>query len=168
MKKILSILARQLTSFITLTILSSASLVSQHSVSNQVVTLGVLELNKVMVSNELLALESPGYSDTRQPEPSVVTAQTRLVWTSNGEQRKISVASKQASRSCIVRVNLQEMNGHIGPKHELELKDASTHDFIRGLSKSAGSCGIGFSVHMSDPEGAQAHVHSIAYTVTSS
>ena len=167
MKQINSILARQLRSFLILTIFSSASLVSQRSVSNQVVTLEVLELNKVTVSNELLALESPGYGDT-MPEASVVTAQTRLVWTSNGDFRKISVASKQASSSCIVRVNLQEMNGHIGPKRELELKDASTHDFIRRLSRSAGSCGIRFSVYMSDPRGTQAHVHSMIYTVTSS
>ena len=166
MKQTLSILARQLTNFFIVTIISTATLLSQHSVSNQVVTLEVLELNKVVVSNELLALESPGYNDFR-PEASVVTAQTRLVWTSNGDRRKISVASKHASTSCVVHVTLQEVNGRIGPKHELELRDSSTHDFIRGLSKSAGSCGIRFSVYTSDPEGGQVHVHSIVYTVTS-
>jgi len=168
MKQIISILAGRLRLFFVLTIFSSVSLLSQYSVSNQVVTIEVLELNTVKVAHELLALKSPGYGDRKQSAAEVVTAQTRLVWTSNGDRRKISIASKQASKSCIVRIDLLEMNGRIGPKHELELRDSSTRDFIRGLSKSAGSCGIRFSVYMSDPEGYPAHLHSIVYTVTSS
>lgn len=167
MKQIISIPARHLTSFIILSILSSAALFSQYSVSNQVVTLEVLELNKVIVSNQLLALGSSLYYQD-SVEGSVVSAQTRLVWTSNGERRKISVASKQASRSCVVHITLQEINGHTGVRRQLELTDTSTHDFVDGLSKSAGSCGVRFSVFMRDPEGEPAHFHSIIYTVTSS
>ena len=167
MKQIISILARHTASFIILSILNSATLLSQYSASNQVVTLEVLELNKVIVSKQLLALESPLYYQSSSEGP-VVSAQTRLVWTSNGEWRKISVASKQASRSCIVHISLQEMNGDTNARHQLELTDASTHDFIQGLSKSAGSCGVRFSVIMRDPDGEPAHFHSVVYTVTSS
>ncbi len=167
MKPSTFILARVISSFAIVTIFGSASLVSQPSASSQVVTLEVVELNKVMVSTELLMLESSG-SDMTGAEDSVVTGQTRLVWTSNGGWRKVSVTSRQATRSCIVRVNLQDVNGHVGSNHELELSDASTYDLIRGLSKSAGSCGIKFSVQWSDPGVAEKRVLSIAFTVTSS
>lgn len=165
MKHIAQKLAGRLSRLTGLLILTSTTLVSQPSVSNQVITLEVLELNKVFLSKDLLPLE-PVAVPWNRPDRMVISGQTRLVWTSNGDTRKISVSSKQASESCVVRIELSEARGFAPVGGQLELIDSTTYDFIRGISKSAGSCGLRFHVLTNDPQGAQPHAHVIVYTVT--
>lgn len=167
MKQIIKTMAVRLSRLTGLLILSSAALLSQPSISNQIVTLEVLELNNIFLSKDLLALEPVAVLEN-SAERSVISGKARLVWMSNGGARKISIASKQASPTCLVRVNLSAVQGSTSAANTLELRDAATHDFIRGLSKSAGSCEVAFLVVADDPERAQPHFHAIVYTVTSS
>lgn len=164
MKKIIHILASRLSS---LSILTSVTLFSQPSASNQVVTLEVLELNKIHISRDLLALEPVAVLEA-SAERLVVSGESSLVWMSNGGSRKISISSKQASPSCVVRVNVSAVRGSISAAPKLELRDVSTYDFVRELSRSAGSCEMRFVVVTDDPERVRPHFHAILYTVTSS
>lgn len=167
MKQIIRILAGRLPRFSGFLILSSATLLSQPSASNQVVTLEVLELNKIFLSKDFLSLDPVAVLESFA-ERSAVSGRARLVWTSNGGARKISIASKLASPSCLVRVDLTAVQGSTAAKNRLELDDASTQDFIHGLSKSAGSCEVVFLVVTNDPEWVRPHIHAVVYTVTSS
>ncbi len=167
MKPIMRILASRLLRFSVLSILSSTSLFSQPSISNQIITLEVLELNKIFVTKDRLALEPVAVAWTGL-EGVVVSGQTRLIWTSNGDTRKISIASKQASESCVVRIELNSASGFVPVGKWLELADSTTHDFIRGIERSAGRCDLRFLVFTNDPRGAQNHPHAIVYTVTTS
>lgn len=167
MKQIMHIPAVRLSRLAQLLILTSSALFSQPSVSNQIVTLEVLELNKIFLSKDLLALEPVAVLE-RSAERSVISGKAQIVWTSNGGVRKISITSRQASSSCIVRVSMGAVYGSTAVADKLELHDASTRDLIQGLSKCAGSCEVRFMVVTDDLEPVRPHVHAIVYTVTSS
>ena len=166
MKQIKNILAGYLKSIIPLHFALVGVILSQPSVSNQIVTLEVLALNKIVVHDPLLRLE-PETSE-RTYIGSIGAAETRLIWTSNGDWRKISVSSKHASRRCIVNIDLEDIDSDGSESHQVRLTDRSTKDVLSGISRSAGSCRVRLVVHTTDGEGGQPHVHTIVYTVTGS
>ncbi len=168
MKQIIHILAKRITGIMIL--LASAyapALVAQPSLTKQVLTIQVVELNKVGVGKSLVPLVlDPREESLRRG--SVATASTRLVWTSNGGFRKISVESRNASQSCVVRIKLDNIKGDPdASSKEVELQDKSTRDLLRGISKSAGGCNIRFSIFRAEQESIESHYHTIVYTIAS-
>lgn len=133
--------------------------------TKQVLTIQVAEFNKVGVGSAIVPLVPAPLPES--PRPGLLTtAATRLIWTSNGGFRKISVESRSASTSCIVRINLENVKGEpAGRVQGIELQDKSTLDLLHGLSKSAGSATVRYSIFRPEGEGSEAHYHSIVYTI---
>jgi len=135
---------------------------SQPSMTNQIVTLQVAELNALSVTENLLIV--PG-----EVKPEIeyqATASTRLVWTSNGENRKISVKKKTHGGALTITVE------DLGGDHNLEtegrtLRDGSTFDLVTNLSRAAGSCLVRFEAVSFDPK-YHNEMQTVVYTITSS
>jgi len=170
MKQIIHILAERFTPILILLAFCSAPGFAQLSMSRQILTIQVVEFNKVGVGKSLVPLDPlvPGPGEEFLRQGSVATASARLVWTSNGGFRKISVESRNASQSCVVRIKLDNIKGNpAASAGEVELQDRSTHDLLRGISKSAGSCNIRFGIFRAEEESVEGHYHSIVYTIAS-
>ena len=158
MKTTASIMPKVFTTTLFLTLLLASQAASQYSVTNQKITLQVVELNALSVTSRLISFMS---SMMRSEVP---TATTRLVWTSNGEDKKITVACRATHKEHALRIAVRN-RGHKPAQDNLELTDSATIDLMNGLSKSAGTCVIQFSMGMpSEANGSD--FHAIIYTIT--
>ena len=146
------------TTLFLLTLLLHPLAFSQHSVTNQIVTLQVVELNALSVTSRLVSFVS---SMMGSEAPS---ASTRLVWTSNGEDRKITVACRAAHKEQPLRIAVKSSDYQVAG-NDLELTDSTTLDLVNGLSKSAGGCVIQFSMGAPD-ESRGKGFHALIYTIT--
>ena len=161
MKSKITILPRLLTALL-LCVFLKLPVFSQPSVTNQIVTLQVAELNALSVTNHLLTVSGAVNPEIRYQ----ANAATRLVWTSNGENRKISVKKKTSGGS--LTITLEDLNGdHQFPRDGKELKDGSTFDLMSNLSRAAGSCMVRFEAVSFDAKNGR-EMQVVVYTITSS
>lgn len=141
----------------------------QRSVANQVLTLRVLELNKIDLSGSSLTLTIDKVGpDQVTPVPAINTT-TTLVWTTNGESKKITVARANPSTKFELRIIARGVNSRSGvAAPEVALSDNLTHDLIVGVSRSAGKCAIEYTANATPEQGIGRETHTIAFTITSS
>ncbi|MGB2868906.1 MAG: hypothetical protein WBD36_10670 [Bacteroidota bacterium] len=146
--------------------LFNTSLLSQASQARQVLTLQVLELNKIDLSaGKRLRLTI----DELSSQTAVLSTSTKLVWTSNGESRKITVATNSTQPRYLLRVEPENVSVGSGVAASgVSFSDNSTHDLIVGVSKSAGSCTLKFMGIADVAEGPGTESHLITYTITGS
>ena len=148
-------------------ILSSKRAYSQQSASTQVVTLRVMELNTIGLVGGPLTLQINSINDNAaQPNPAI-DASTKLLWTSNGDARKIAVGSDNASPRFILKIEAEKSSSGAGiAQPEVTLSDNSPHDLILGVERSAGSCKLKFTAMAAVEEGSGSESHLITYTIT--
>jgi hypothetical protein len=148
-------------------ILFSQSVYSQQTTSTQVVTLRVMELNKIDLVGGPLTLQINSINDNAgQPNPAI-DASTKLLWTSNGDARKIAVGSDMTSPRFILKIKAEKSGSGAGiAQPEVTLSDNSPHDLILGVQRSAGSCNLRFKALASVEEGTGSESHLITYTIT--
>lgn len=152
------ILPRVLGRTLLLTLLLSSALFSQPSKTNQVITLQVVELNALSVSTQYVSLASRAFD--RESKAAI-----QLIWTSNGEDRKITVARRSTEPGWPLLIVIKNTDESVVEKG-LELNDTTTLDLFRGLSRSAGSRVIEFSVGTVMDQIANTDFQSIIYTIT--
>ncbi len=140
---------------------------SQQATSTQVVTLRVMELNKIDLVGGPLTLQINSVNDnTVQPNPAT-DASTKLFWTSNGDARKIAVGSNVASPRFILRIEAAKSGSGAGiAEPEVTLSDNAPHDLILGVQRSAGSCKLTFTAVAEVEQGIGSESHLITYTIT--
>jgi hypothetical protein len=140
---------------------------SQEATSTQVVMLRVLELNKIDLVGGPLTLQINSINDNAaQPSPAI-DASTKLLWTSNGDARKIVVGSNIASPRFILRIEAQKSGSGSGiAEPEVTLSDNSPHNLILGVQRSAGSCELKFTAIADVERGIGSESHLITYTIT--
>jgi hypothetical protein len=148
-------------------ILSAQAVYSQQATSTQVVTLRVVELNKIDLVGGALTLQISNIDENAgQPNPAI-DASTKLLWTSNGDARKIAVGSDVVSPRFILKIEAKKSgsgNGFAQP--EVTLSDNSPHDLILGVQRSAGSCNLRFTAVATAEQGVGSESHLITYTIT--
>lgn len=168
MKNILNI-ANKISKVLACLILAAASLQAQGSTTKQVLTLQVMELNKIdLVGGSLALVINNVDPNDLYPLPSANT-KTTLVWTSNGESKKITVARNGTSPKYSLRVVAENITSRTGlAASEVTFSDYSTHDLIVGVSKSSGRCVIRFTAVASVEQGTGLDMHVITFTITSS
>lgn len=166
MKHILNITPEVLASFILCFFLAVPRTQAQISVTNQILTLQVAELNALSVAAHTMTLAQ---NKLELQSPGGPSASTRLVWTSNAQNRKITVARQpNESTGNALRIVLEGTgNDHQPSSRELRLQDTSTFDLIHDLSTSAGSCIIRFAFATNISQGWRGF-QGITYTITSS
>lgn len=148
-------------------ILPDQRVYAQQGTSTQVVTLRVMELNKIdLVGGPLTLQINSIHDDAPQPSPAV-DASTKLLWTSNGNARKIAVGSNIASPRFILKIEAEKSSSGAGiAEPEITLSDNAPRDLILGVQRSAGSCHLKFTAIADVEEGTGTESRLITYTIT--
>jgi hypothetical protein len=150
-------------------ILASVPAFGQEASTSQTLTLQVFETNRIDVSQRAVTMVINQASlETGNPVESV-NEDGNLTWITNGDNKKITVASNNATPRFLVKVHALDIIGSTGTAApEITLNDNTTRDLVMGVTRSYGKCKIRFvaSAKVSDGIGTETHV--ISYTITGS
>jgi hypothetical protein len=152
-----------------LSFLFSARLFGQQASTEQVLTLQVLEINKIGINNNAVTLIIDQASlENGMPVPAV-NEEGVLVWITNGENKKITVASNNPSPRFLVKLVALDVPSSAGVgSPEVILTDNATKDFVIGVSKTTGRCKIKFTAAAKISDGIGSETYIITYTITGS
>jgi hypothetical protein len=160
-------IATSAVSLIMLSLLMVASAFGQPVSTSQTLTLQVFETNKIDLSQRAVTLVINQASLETGAPIEAVNEDGNLIWITNGENKKITVASNNASPRFLVKVNALDISGTSGvAAPEVALNDNTIKDLVVGVSRSWGKCKVRFvaSAQVSDGVGTETHV--ITYTIT--
>jgi len=142
---------------------------AQGIIAQQTVTLEVLELNKIGINRNALTLIIQE-ADVQAGVPLPVTnSDGALFWMTNGENKKITVASSNAAprfNLTLMAVDVEQSAGLSLP--EIPLNDAQTKDFIIGVTRAVGRCQIRYTASTQVSAGTGRETYVITYTITGS
>jgi hypothetical protein len=138
---------------------------AQGESSQQNLMLQVTQLNKIDLTNPSIYIiidKAPSEGDV------IITSNSdgSILWTTNGENRKISVASNRTSSRFILKVfaeNISKFSGTAGP--EVTLDDERDHNLILGVSRTAGRCVLRLTAIASLTEGIGSETRILTYTI---
>ena len=137
--------------------------------AQQTVTLEVLELNKIGINRNALTLIIQE-ADVQAGVPLPVTnSDGALFWMTNGENKKITVASSNAAprfNLTLMAVDVEQSAGLSLPA--IPLNDAQTKDFIIGVTRAVGRCQIRYTASTQVSAGTGRETYVITYTITGS
>jgi len=162
-------IASRVSKVIALVWFAAASAVGQEASTSQTLTLQVFETNKIDVSQKALTLVISQASLETGAPVEAINEDGNLIWLTNGENKKITVVSNNASPRFLVKVNALDITGSTGvAAPEVSLNDNTIKDLIVGVTRSWGKCKTRFvaSAKVSDGTGTESHV--ITYTITGS
>ncbi len=141
----------------------------QESSTSQTLTLQVFETNRIDVSQRAVTMVINQASLETGNPVEAVNEDGNLTWITNGDNKKITVASNNAAPRFLVKVHALDITGSTGiAAPEITLNDNTTRDLVVGVTRSFGKCKIRFvaSAKVSDGIGTETHV--ITYTITGS
>jgi len=144
-------------------------LLSQASSTRQVLTLQVAELNKIGIVGSNFTLVVDAVNPRTLDFIPALNTSTILVWTSNGENKKITVANSLNSPKFPLKLIAEKISANkaVGSS-EVKLSDNATRDLIVGLGRSAGRCEIRFAATAGPEHGVGSETHTITFTITGS
>ncbi len=150
-----------------LSLLWMQQVLAQQSEVAQLVVLQVKEINKIGLVGGPLTLRINRISEgATQPDPAV-DGTTKLLWTSNGDNRKIAVASNVTSPRFILKIQAEKISEGAGmAEPRVTLSGSETHDLIVGVRRSAGGCTLKFTAVADASQGVGSEAHLITYTIT--
>lgn len=162
MRPTTSILPRLSTSLLLSLLFLSLPSNAQPSAASQTITLRVAELNALSVTHQLLTVSGEAKPEIRYQ----ASAATKLIWTSNGENRKITV--KKRTSGGVLTIKVEDVDGdHLFPQEARQLNDNATFDLVRNVSRKAGGCLIRFAAVSFDARNDDS-LQNVIYTITSS
>jgi hypothetical protein len=148
-------------------ILSVTSAFGQDVSTNQTLTLQVFEANKIDISQRALTLVINQASLETGNPVEAVNEDGNLVWLTNGENKKITVATNNAAPRFLVKVHALDITGSSGvAAPEIVLNDNTTRDLVVGVTRSWGKCKIRFVASSKVSDGVGTETHLISYTIT--
>jgi hypothetical protein len=141
--------------------LASAGMAAQsasHTVTVQVNAINELDLTG---GNIMLTVGTA----TAGQEPDAATDTTcHLNWTANQANRKITVATDLPSPLFTLKVLAQSVSGGTAAP-EVTLSTTAA-DFVTGISKTVGTCTLGYTTAATAAQGTGSDVHTVTYTLT--
>jgi len=152
---------------LALSFLTGAAVQAQDASASQTLTLQVFETNRIDISQRAMTLVINQASLETGSPVEAVNEDENLIWMTNGENKKITVASNNASPRFEVKMQALDITGSTGvASPEVVLNDNNTKDLVLGVTRSSGKCKIRFvaSAKVSDGIGTETHV--ITYTIT--
>ncbi len=166
--KRISILLQVLLVFVTvLALLETAH--AQGASARQVVTLEVLELNRIDINMMSLTLTIQDANAQAGITIPAANSDGVLFWTTNGENKKITVASSNASPRFELKLMAVDVTPRAGvPVPEIIFNDTQTKDFITGVTKTSGRCQIRYTASAPIQAGVGRETYVITYTITGS
>jgi hypothetical protein len=89
------------------------------------------------------------------------------VWLTNGENKKVTVASNNPSPRFLVKMRAQDITGGSGTAAaDAILNDNTTKDLITGISKSFGKSKVRMAASAKVSDGVGTETYTITYTIT--
>jgi hypothetical protein len=156
---------RGLAALVLLT-LSSASAQEQANTS-QILTLQVVETNRIDISQKSLTLVINQASLESGAPVEAVNEEGMLVWITNGENKKVTVASNNPSPKFLLKMHALDITGGSGvAASDAILNDNTTKDLISGISKSFGRCKIHLAASAKVGDGIGTETYTLTYTIT--
>jgi hypothetical protein len=141
----------------------------QEASTSQTLTLQVFESNRIDISQRAVTMVINQASLETGNPVEAVNEDGNLTWITNGDNKKITVASNNAAPRFLVKIHALDITGSTGvAAPEITLNDNTTRDLVMGVTRSYGKCKIRFvaSAKVSDGIGTETHV--ISYTITGS
>ncbi|MGA3245632.1 MAG: hypothetical protein ABSE41_13515 [Bacteroidota bacterium] len=150
-------------------ILTAGSAFAQDASTSQTLTLQVFETNRIDISQRAVTMVINQASLETGNPVEAVNEDGNLTWITNGDNKKITVASNNSAPRYLVKVHALDITGSTGvAAPEITMNDNTTRDLVMGVTRSYGKCKIRFvaSAKVSDGIGTETHV--ITYTITGS
>lgn len=151
--------------FTSILLMLPVLLLAQGESGKQSLSLSVSQLNKIGLTNPsvYLVIDNPPAEGEM-----VITSNTdgSLLWTTNGENRKITVTSNQGSSRIVLKVlaqNVSRAGGTAGP--EVTLNDEQDHNLIVGVSRTAGRCVLKLTAESKLTAGIGNETRLLTYTI---
>jgi hypothetical protein len=168
MKHVRLQMARWMWGVVSLVFLTLGSALSQQQANtSQVLTLQVVETNRIDISQKSVTLVINQASLESGAPVEAVNEEGVLVWITNGENKKITVASNNASPKFLIKMYALDITGGSGTAAaEALLNDNTTKDLISGLSRSFGRCKIHMAASARVGDGVGTETYTLSYTIT--
>jgi hypothetical protein len=147
--------------------LAVGSTLAQDASTTQTLTLQVTETNRIDVSQRSLTMVINQASLETGNPVEATDDNGNLIWITNGENKKITVASNNAAPRFLVKVQALDITGSTGvAAPEITLKDNTVQDLVMGVTRSWGKCKIRFMASAKVSDGVGTETHLITYTIT--
>ncbi|MCX6135159.1 MAG: hypothetical protein NTU47_15215 [Ignavibacteriales bacterium] len=148
-------------------ILASVPAFGQEASTSQTLTLQVFETNRIDVSQRAVTMVINQASLETGNPVEAVNEDGNLTWITNGDDKKITVASNNSAPRFLVKVHALDITGSTGvAAPEITLSDNTTRDLVVGVTRSYGKCKIRFVAAAKVSDGIGTETHVITYTVT--
>jgi len=130
---------------------------------NHTVTVTVNAINEIDVSGTLgLTIDSATAGS--EPNGAVDNTACDLLWTTNQNSKKITVATNLASPNFTLKVVAQNVSGGTAAS-EVALGTTAA-DFVTGIAETVGSSDIQYTASATAAQGTGSDVHTVTYTLT--
>jgi hypothetical protein len=160
-------IARAILAVVTPMVLGLTNASAQQATATQVLTLQVVEANKIDISLKAVTLVIDQASIESGSPVEAVNEDGVLVWVTNGDSKKITVVSNNPSPRFQVKLQAVNVAGSAGvAAPEAVLSDNTTKDLISGISRSSGRCKIRMTASAKVANGVGTETYAITYTVT--
>jgi hypothetical protein len=147
--------------------LAVGSTLAQDASTTQTLTLQVTETNRIDVSQRSLTMVINQASLETGNPVEATDDNGNLIWITNGENKKITVATNNAAPRFLVKVQALDITGSTGvAAPEITLKDNTVQDLVMGVTRSWGKCKIRFMASAKVSDGVGTETHLITYTIT--
>ena len=141
--------------------LASVALAADND--NHQVTVTVNDINELAVTGDDITLTIS--SATAGQNPNQATNNTcGLEWTVNTTNKKITVATNQATFAHALRVQAASVSGGTSAG-EVTISDTA-QDLVTGVATTLGTCTLNYRATATAAQGTQSVAHTITYTIT--
>jgi len=139
----------------------------QEASTSQTLSLQVFETNRIDISQRAVTMVINQASLETGSPVEAVNEDGNLTWITNGDNKKITVASNNAAPRFLVKVHALDITGSTGvAAPEITLNDNTTRDLVMGVTRSYGKCKIRFMASAKVSDGIGTDTHVITYTIT--
>jgi hypothetical protein len=152
-----------LTLLVVVLLLGMASLAIAADNDNHGVTVTVSNINELAITGGDITLTISTATAGSDPDEVQNTA-CGLLWTVNTTNKKIVVATDQASFDHTLQVVATGVSG--GTAAAEKTLTTTAQDLVTGGAETLGSCGLTSSASATAAQGTQTVVHTITYTIT--
>jgi hypothetical protein len=150
-------------------ILAVNSAFAQDASTSQTLTLQVFETNRIDISQRAVTMVINQASLETGNPVEAVNEDGNLTWITNGDNKKITVASNNSTPRYLVKVHALDITGSTGvAAPEITMNDNTTRDLVMGVNRSYGTCKIRFVASAKVSDGIGTDTHVITYTITGS
>lgn len=140
-----------------------ASAAVAGTTASHTVTVQVSAINELALTGGNITLTISTATAGQQPNDATNTA-CHLNWTTNETPRKITVATSLASPVFTLRVLAQSVSGGTAAPQVTLTNTAA--DFVTGISRTVGTCTLGYTASATAAQGTGSDVHTVTYTLT--